>query len=86
MRADYFIVAGPCCVYRPAMSNSYPVEPPADLPKVRITAGSAFKLGFFGALGLFVFYLIISVIFGIVAAVALAAGLLPSLPQLLQGF
>ena len=68
------------------MSNSYPVQSPAESPKLRITAGSAFKLGFFGALGLFVFYLIVSVIFGILAAVALAAGLLPSLPQLLQGF
>jgi len=68
------------------MSNPYPIDPPAELPKVRITAGSAFKLGFFGALGLFVFYLIISVVFGIVAVVALAAGLLPSLPQILQGF
>jgi hypothetical protein len=68
------------------MSTSYPVEPPAESPKLRITAGSAFKLGFFGALGLFVFYLILSIIFGIAAAVALAAGLLPSLPQLLQGF
>jgi hypothetical protein len=69
------------------MSNPYPMEQsPLEPPKLRITAGSAFKLGFFGALGLFVFYLIISVIFGIVAAVALAAGLLPTLPQLLQGF
>jgi len=68
------------------MSTSYPVERPAESPTLRITAGSAFKLGFFGALGLFVFYLILSVIFGIAAVVALAAGLLPSLPQLLQGF
>ncbi len=86
MRVDYLTVAGPCCRYRPAMSNSYLIEPPADSPKLRITAGSAFKLGFFGALGLFVFYLILSIIFGIVAAIALAAGLLPTLPQLLQGF
>jgi hypothetical protein len=74
------------------MSNLYPasgstqISPPAEPTKLRITAGSAFKLGFFGALGLFVFYLIISVIFGIIAAMALAAGLLPTLPQLLQGF
>jgi hypothetical protein len=74
------------------MSNLYPasgstqISPPAESPRLRITAGSAFKLGFFGALGLFVFYLIISVIFGIIAAMALAAGLLPTLPQLLQGF
>jgi hypothetical protein len=68
------------------MSNPYPMEQPVESPKLRITAGSAFKLGFFGALGLFVFYLILSIIFGIVAALALAAGLLPSLPTLLQGF
>jgi hypothetical protein len=74
------------------MSNLYPassstqISPAVEAPKLRITAGSAFKLGFFGALGLFVFYLIISIIFGIFAAIALAAGLLPSLPQLLQGF
>jgi hypothetical protein len=74
------------------MSNLYPasgstrISPAVDPSKVRITAGTAFKLGFFGALGIFVFYLIISIIFGIFAAIALAAGLLPTLPQLLQGF
>ena len=53
------------------MTNLYPasgstqISPAADPPKVRITAGSAFKLGFFGAFGIFVFYLIISIIFGI---------------------
>jgi hypothetical protein len=74
------------------MTNLYPaagstqISGAVDPPKVRITAGSAFKLGFFGAFGIFVFYLIISIIFGIFAAIALAAGLLPTLPQLLQGF
>lgn len=74
------------------MSNLYPasgstqIAPTVAAPKVRITAGTAFKLGFFGALGLFVFYLILLVIFGIFAAIALTAGLLPNLPQLLQGF
>ena len=73
------------------MSNLYPasgstqISPAVDSPKVRITAATAFKLGFFGALGIFVFYLMISIIFGIFAAIALAAGLLPTLPQLLQG-
>ena len=57
-----------------------------DLPKVKITAGTAFKLGFFGALGIFVFYLIVSLVFGIFAVIALAAGILPNLPQLLQNF
>jgi hypothetical protein len=64
------------------MSNSYPMTEP---PKVKITAGTAFKLGFFGALGIFVFYLIISIVFGILAVIALAAGILPNLPNLLQG-
>jgi hypothetical protein len=63
------------------MSDPYATTEP---PKVRITAGTAFKLGFFGALGLFVFYLIISIVFGIFAAIALAAGILPNLPELLQ--
>jgi hypothetical protein len=62
------------------MSNSYATPEP---PRVKITAGTAFKLGFFGALGLFVFYLVLSIIFGIFATIALAAGLLPSLPDLL---
>lgn len=65
------------------MSNAYPTATTTDPPKVRITAGSAFKLGFFGALGVFVFYLIISVVLGILAVIALAAGLLPNLPELL---
>ncbi len=62
------------------MSDPYATTEP---PRVRITAGTAFKLGFFGALGFFVFYLVISIIFGIFATIALAAGLLPNLPDLL---
>ena len=63
------------------MSNQY-VNGPARL---RIGAGTAFKFGFFGALGLFVFYLLVSVVFGIIAAVVLAAGFWPELPGLLRG-
>ncbi len=62
------------------MSDPYATTEP---PKVRITAGTAFKLGFFGALGFFVFYLVISIVFGIFATIALAAGLLPNLSGLL---
>ena len=65
------------------MSNSFA---PIDPQKIQITAGSAFKLGFFGALGVFVFWTVISIVFGILAAIALAIGILPNLPQLLQGF
>ena len=53
-------------------SNQYPTS--TAPPKVALTAGSAFKFGFFGALGVFVFYLIVSVILGVLALVALAAG------------
>ena len=67
------------------MSNSYATAP-TDPPKVRITAGTAFKLGFFGALGIFVFYLIISILFGILAAIVLAAGIMPNLSQLVPNF
>jgi hypothetical protein len=63
------------------MSDPYATT--TDPPKVRITAGTAFKLGFFGALGIFVFYLIVSIVFGIIATIALAAGILPNLPDLL---
>ena len=46
------------------MSNDY-----AELdPTIQISAGTAFKLGFFGALGFFVFYLILAVIAGVVGA------------------
>ena len=68
------------------MDNVKPMSDPyatTEPPKVRITAGTAFKLGFFGALGIFVFYLIVSIVFGIFAAIALVAGVLPSLPELM---
>jgi hypothetical protein len=64
------------------MSDVYPTT--TAPPKVQITAGTAFKLGFFGALGLFVFYLLISIVFGVFAVIAFAAGVLPSLPELLR--
>ncbi len=59
------------------MSDQYSTTPPT----LSITAGTAFKFGFFGALGLFVFYLILSVILVVVGVILLAAGLnLPNLP------
>jgi hypothetical protein len=53
-------------------TNQYPAS--TSTPKVALTAGSAFKFGFFGALGVFVFYLIVSIILGVLALVLLAAG------------
>ena len=55
---------------------------PAASQKFAISAGSAFKFGFFGALGLFVFYLAISIVLTVIGLVLLAAGVLGNLPSL----
>lgn len=43
--------------------------------KVRIGAGTALKFGFFAAFGVFLFYVILSVLLGIVALLLGVAGL-----------
>ena len=43
--------------------------------KVRIGAGTALKFGFFAAFGVFLFYVILSVVLGVVALLLGAAGL-----------
>jgi hypothetical protein len=50
------------------VSNSYGVAP----EKVQIGAGTALKFGFFAAFGVFLFYLILSVV---LAAVAIFLGI-----------
>ena len=52
--------------------------------KVRIGAGTALKFGFFAAFGIFLFYLILSVILG-AAALALAAAGAFNIHNLLPG-
>ncbi len=52
------------------MSNPYSSGP----QQIRISAGTAVKIGFFGALGALLFSLIISVILGIIALVLTALG------------
>jgi hypothetical protein len=42
--------------------------------KVRIGAGTALKFGFFAAFGVFLFYLILSVVLGFVAILLAASG------------
>ena len=42
--------------------------------KVRIGAGRALKFGFFAAFGVFLFYLILSVVLGVVALILAASG------------
>jgi hypothetical protein len=65
-------------------TQEYPAvqRQPAELT-VRITAGTAVKLGFFGALGVALFSVIIWVILGIVGLM-FGAALLPVLQQLMQ--
>ena len=53
------------------MSNSYGFAPPE---KVRIGAGTALKFGFFAAFGVFLFYLIMSVVLGVVVIFLDASG------------
>ena len=60
------------------MSNQYAPVP----DKIRIGAGTAFKFGFFGALGAFLCSLILYAILGIIALLLFAAGTLPSWSQL----
>lgn len=54
-------------------------------PRMRVGAGTAFKAGFFGALGVFVFNLLLTVVLGILALIAAAAGLLPFVSRYLGG-
>ena len=56
----------------------------APAEKVRIGAGTALKFGFFAAFGVFLFYVILSVIVGIVALV-LAAFNMININSLLPG-
>jgi hypothetical protein len=52
------------------MTTQYTPQSPQ---RVQIRAGTALKAGFFGALGVFLFYLIISVVLGVVALVLAVA-------------
>jgi len=51
--------------------------------KVRIGAGTALKFGFFAAFGVFLFYVILSVVLGAVALMLAAVGAFPNLNNLL---
>lgn len=51
-------------------------------PRGRPSAGTAFKAGFFGAFGVAVFYLLLSLVVAVVALVLAALGLLPGVAQL----
>ena len=52
-------------------------------PRARVSAGTAFKVGFFGAFGVVVFYLLLGLVLGVVALV-LAALNVPLFTRLFQ--
>lgn len=62
------------------MANTYETLP----PKVRMGAGTAFKAGFFGAFGVFVFWLVASIVLGVVTLVLAAVGLFPAVARYFQ--
>jgi hypothetical protein len=62
------------------MSNDFA----GPAPTIKIGAGTAFKLGFFGALGVITLYLIFAVIAGIAGAILFVVGGLPDWGQLLN--
>ena len=57
-------------------------SPYSSQQKFAVSAGTAFKFGFFGALGVFVFYLAVSIVLTVIGLVLLATGVLGNLPSL----
>ena len=53
-------------------------------PQSRLSAGTAFKAGFFGAFGVVVFALVLSLVVGVAVLVLAALGVLPGVAQLFQ--
>jgi uncharacterized membrane protein len=62
------------------MSNEYA----SPTPKIKIGAGTAFKFGFFAALGVITLYLIIGLIAGVIGGILFALGGLPDWASLLN--
>jgi hypothetical protein len=50
-------------------------------PRARVHAGTAFKVGFFGAFGVFVFTLALTLVAGVIALVLAALNVLPGVAQ-----
>jgi hypothetical protein len=57
--------------YRRNMTSSYDAAP----EKVRIGAGTALKFGFFAAFGVLLFYLVLSIVLGVVAVILELSGM-----------
>jgi hypothetical protein len=63
--------------YRGAMAN----EQGPLAPRARLHAGTAFKAGFFGAFGVFVFSLALTLVVGVIALVLAALDVLPGVAR-----
>jgi len=53
-------------------------------PQSRLSAGTAFKAGFFGAFGVVVFWLLLTLVLGVVALVLAALDVLPGVARVFQ--
>ena len=53
-------------------------------PRVRLSAGTAFKAGFFAAFGVVVFWMLLALVVVVVALVLAALDVLPGVAQLFQ--
>ena len=62
------------------MAGPYQTHP----PQVRVGAGTAFKAGFFGTLGVVVFTLVLAIVLGVIALVLAAVGLFPAVARYFQ--
>ena len=60
-------------------NEQVPLPPPA-----RVSAGTAFKAGFFGAFGVAVFYLLLSLVLGVLVLVLAALDVLPGVAQVFR--
>jgi hypothetical protein len=60
-------------------NEQVPLPPPA-----RVSAGTAFKAGFFGAFGVAVFSLLLSLVLGVLVLVLAAADVLPGVAPLFR--
>lgn len=53
-------------------------------PRARLSAGTAFKAGFFGAFGVLAFSLLLSLVVGVVVLVLAALNVLPGVARMFQ--
>ncbi len=53
-------------------------------PRTRLSAGTAFKAGFFGAFGVLAFSLLLGLVVGVITLVLAAVNVLPGVARLFQ--